>query len=320
MAAPWYQRDGAAFIQGTMGLTLEEKGAYSLCLDLVYSNGGPIADDSRWLAGVCGVSIRKWTALRTSLIQRGKLYVTPNGLLMNERAGHQIAELHRSKRIEKSAKGGRDVTETSAKPSREHFENGATYNENKDLLGGDKNRIDEIREDKEEESSLRSEPPPGQSLVPSKPAKPPKPKEHPRFAEFYDAYPLKKSRGAAVKAFQAAVAKADPKTLIAGARRYAVARQHEDPNFTKHPATWLNQECWLDQEVPHATTRSRFAGPTSDRIVQPASSAISEAVRERGGGSLFDIGGPEIIDITPARHSEGDPGEEAFPRRAAHTR
>lgn len=70
---PWYKRDGAAFISGTMGLTLEEKGAYSLCLDLIYSEGGPIRDDARWLAGVCGVSLRKWATLRDRLIMAGKL-------------------------------------------------------------------------------------------------------------------------------------------------------------------------------------------------------------------------------------------------------
>ena len=70
--------------------------------------------------------------------------------------------------------------------------------------------------------------------------------EHPRFAEFYDAYPVHKARGAAVRAFNKAVDKADPRTLIAAARLY-----RDDPQvrrgYGKHPATWLNAECWLDE-------------------------------------------------------------------------
>jgi hypothetical protein len=58
--------------------------------------------------------------------------------------------------------------------------------------------------------------------------------EHPRFAEWYSAYPLHKSRGAAVKAFNN-----DPQVLR---------------GFAKYPATWLNQDCWLDEPAPLAAT------------------------------------------------------------------
>lgn len=71
----WYKRCGADFIEGTMGLSLEEKGAYSLVLDLIYSHGGPIADDPRWLAGVCNVSTRKWATIQKTLISAGKITV-----------------------------------------------------------------------------------------------------------------------------------------------------------------------------------------------------------------------------------------------------
>ena len=73
----WYKRCGADFIHGTMMLTLEEKGAYSLCLDLIYDRGAPIPDDARWLSGVCGVSMRKWNALRNRLIELGTAVFVP---------------------------------------------------------------------------------------------------------------------------------------------------------------------------------------------------------------------------------------------------
>lgn len=73
--------------------------------------------------------------------------------------------------------------------------------------------------------------------------------EHPSFGEWYTAYPVHKARGAAVGAYMKALKKTDPPTLLAAAKRY-----RDDPQvqrgFGKHPATWLNQECWLDEPTP----------------------------------------------------------------------
>jgi uncharacterized protein YdaU (DUF1376 family) len=111
----WYKRCGADFIAGTMKLTLEEKGAYSLCLDLIYDRGGPIPDDARWLSGVCGVSIRKWNALRESLIRHGKI-VVEGDTLTNARAAFELvsAEFQRRNQAESGAKGGRKRAENEA--------------------------------------------------------------------------------------------------------------------------------------------------------------------------------------------------------------
>lgn len=111
----WYKRYGALFIDGTMSLSLEEKGAYSLCLDLIYSRGGPIPDDARWLAGICNVSLRKWASLRQRLIDLGKLHAE-DGYLGNPRAASEIAsaELSSRKLSESGAKGGRKRAEIEA--------------------------------------------------------------------------------------------------------------------------------------------------------------------------------------------------------------
>lgn len=83
----------------------------------------------------------------------------------------------------------------------------------------------------------------------SSPPKSSKAGDHPRFAEWYAAYPLHKERAAAVKAFAKAAAKASPDDLIAAAKRY-----HDDPQvrrgYIKNPATWLNKGCWLDEPAP----------------------------------------------------------------------
>lgn len=138
MSARWYKRCGADFIHGTMMLTLEEKGAYSLCLDLIYDRGGPIPDDARWLSGVCGVSIRKWNAIRERLVSLGKLTAV-DGLISNVRADLEIVsiELQRRNQAESGAKGGR-----------KRAENAGQSLQNNDLAQATLKPIEEIREDK----------------------------------------------------------------------------------------------------------------------------------------------------------------------------
>lgn len=81
--------------------------------------------------------------------------------------------------------------------------------------------------------------------------------EHPAFAEWYAAFPVHKARGAAIKAFTKAAKKADPETLIAAAKRYRDDAQVQR-GYAKHPATWLNQECWLDEPADTAQTPAPY--------------------------------------------------------------
>lgn len=72
--------------------------------------------------------------------------------------------------------------------------------------------------------------------------------EDPRFAEWYQGYPRKSSRGAARTAFAKALKKADLETLTRG-RDLLVAKvraEGTEPRYIKHASTWLNQECWDD--------------------------------------------------------------------------
>lgn len=120
---PWYKRYGADFVHGCLGLTLEQKGAYSLCLDLIYDRRGPIPDDPRWLAGVCGVSVRKWKTLRAALIADGKIVERESGL-SNVRA---------EKEIENALKTARKHAENGAKGGNKSRENKPGVNENNDI-------------------------------------------------------------------------------------------------------------------------------------------------------------------------------------------
>ena len=118
-SAPWYRRFPDNFIAGTVGLTLEEKGAYSLVLDLIYVRGGPVPDEPRYIAGVCNCSVRKWNAIRQRLIDLGKIEAV-DGVLLNRRAEKELEISSKSaqERAESGAKGGNKTAEKQAETSK----------------------------------------------------------------------------------------------------------------------------------------------------------------------------------------------------------
>ena len=69
------------------------------------------------------------------------------------------------------------------------------------------------------------------------------------FADWWDAWPKKVARGAAAKAYTKARRTATADVLLAAARAVAAEWRTLDADrrqFVPHPATWLNQERWLD--------------------------------------------------------------------------
>lgn len=237
---PWYKRYGADFVHGTLGLSLEEKGAYSLCLDLIYDRGGPIPDDPRWLAGVCGVSVRKWKSIRNRLIKTGKI-VARDGVISNFRA---------EKEIEKLSKTSRKHAENGAKGGEKRAENEARSNENNDLgQAGLKHRARNQRletriEDSHTdvcESSAREWP-------------------HDAFDQFWQAYPHRVGKSAVSRWWGWNFPSADFsfEDLMSAVRRYS---EHKPPDRQWcNPLTWLQDGRWADE--PDTTPIRKTDGPT----------------------------------------------------------
>lgn len=68
------------------------------------------------------------------------------------------------------------------------------------------------------------------------------------FENFWRTYPRRIEKKSAFKAWKGALKKgATADEIIAGAARYAKYRAGEPEQYTKHPSTWLNQECWEDK-------------------------------------------------------------------------
>lgn len=91
MSLPYYKRFPRDFLEGTIGFTLEQKGAYSCVLDLIFMRGGNMPDDAGYVAGQLGCSVRKWNTIREFLISRGKLTIK-NGIISNFRADDLLEE------------------------------------------------------------------------------------------------------------------------------------------------------------------------------------------------------------------------------------
>lgn len=85
----WYKRDPAAALNGMMELDLQERGAYNTVLDLIYSRDGNLPDDDRFIAGWLRVDVRVWKRIKSTLVDREKLYVEA-GFLRNERADVEV--------------------------------------------------------------------------------------------------------------------------------------------------------------------------------------------------------------------------------------
>lgn len=91
VSLPYYKRFPRDFLDGTIGLCLETKGAYAIVLDLIYMRDGRLADDARYIAGQLGCSVRKWTAIRKELFAAGKIQCA-NGIISNFRADYLTEE------------------------------------------------------------------------------------------------------------------------------------------------------------------------------------------------------------------------------------
>ncbi|TJW48160.1 MAG: DUF1376 domain-containing protein, partial [Mesorhizobium sp.] len=113
-ATPWHKRFHDDALSGYMGLTLEERGAYTTFLDLMYQRGEPIVENDRLIAGWMQVSLRKYRSLRDRLVALGKILLTSDGRLSNarfEKERENALEISR-KAAENGANGGRKSGET----------------------------------------------------------------------------------------------------------------------------------------------------------------------------------------------------------------
>ena len=198
------------WIAGTVNLGNAERGLYITACCLIYSNGGPVRRDH--LRAACRDHGHAFTRQLAVLIEAGKL-TENDGQISNKRSINELqkAEERAANARQNGDKGGRPPKNTNGLENRQGFFS--------------------------EKLTTNYQPP----TINQKEEKAPQGAE---FAAWYAAYPRKVARAKAEKAYAVARQKASADDLLRGIERYRQCK----PAYAdwKHPATWLNGECWLD--------------------------------------------------------------------------
>jgi hypothetical protein len=82
----WFKFYGRDYRDGVRDLPWDVTGLYSVLLTLMYEEpGGRIKDHDQRLCRILGCDIRMWRRARQTLLDAGKLHVTEDGFLTNDR-------------------------------------------------------------------------------------------------------------------------------------------------------------------------------------------------------------------------------------------
>ena len=102
------------------------------------------------------------------------------------------------------------------------------------------------------------------------------------FEEFWLAYPRRTAKGDAAKAWTLAARRADPATILAAARAYAL-HAPPDPQFIPHPATWLNGGRYDDpiEEISNVRSMGRNDRPAPERPTETSNPRILAGIANR---------------------------------------
>jgi len=244
----WYKHDPDAFLCGTAELTLEEVGAYSLVLDLIYSRDGNVPDDEKFICRNLRCDPRTWRRLRARLIEVGKIQ-SSGGLLVNLRAKSEISSAQdrikvmselRQKQLQKQRETHGDSARTTTTTT-------TTRVSKKD-----------------------------NTFAP-----------RPEFEEFWKGYPKRKGpnpKSPARVSFEAAVKKgAAVEVILRGAKAFAVAEASTDPQFIPMAVTWLKQRRWEDYASGEVVPFKAVSYATAWELRAAKQLAEREAMeRERG--------------------------------------
>lgn len=88
------------------------------------------------------------------------------------------------------------------------------------------------------------------------------------FDDWWEAYPRKRGKGQAIKAYRAARRTTSPKDLLAAIKQQRAALVAKGAEFAPYPATWLNGQRWLDE--PDSNVRALRPEPDEQgRVALP---------------------------------------------------
>lgn len=122
------------------------------------------------------------------------------------------------------------------------------------------------------------------------------------FEEFWRTYPRHEDKKKAFKVWQKALKNgATADEIIAGAARYAKYRAGEPEQYTKHPSTWLNGDCW---ENEYSTAGTGYGSGQYGSRLSPEEAALNrEAIASTFADRLREWGYSSVEEYR--EHTEG---------------
>ena len=251
MSLPYYKRFPRDFLEGTIGLSFEVKGAYAIVLDLIYMRDGRLPDDARYIAGQLGCSVRKWTAILAELVEAGKLQVV-GGIISNFRADYLTEESRKYQDKQAEIAGNPRKNKPLRQPQASQSES-EPYNNARALLERADDRFDE---------ALNAYPARGVAVT-----------SVPNARRLWT---------------QAAIDAGGEDVLLAAVRSFAVSpdlakRDHGAPGFHR----WLLEERWRAERKATATTGVNWRGPPDIRaaVVGERGEAFASSYLDPAGWS-----------------------------------
>lgn len=123
------------------------------------------------------------------------------------------------------------------------------------------------------------------------------------FAEWWEAVPLKKAKGAAQRAYRTALKLASPAELLAGIRRYAAEVAGREQRYIAHPASWLNAQRWLDEPARNPGDRNAERSQAATGFRNGFAALAFEDAQRRAGDAAEDPRGwhGPTIDVESTR-------------------
>jgi uncharacterized protein YdaU (DUF1376 family) len=143
----FYKREPDNFAGGVGELTLEQIGAYTLLIDLLYARDGLVPNDDLRVAGMLHLDIRLWRRMKRELIAAGKVHLTNDGLLTANGVGSRL-------------RSARDLSEIARKSATHRWDLWRLSKKNNDPAMRERNAINSNSKNSEIPSPLEHAKPP----------------------------------------------------------------------------------------------------------------------------------------------------------------
>lgn len=257
--SPWIKFYPSDWLAGTRGMSATEAGVYINLIAMMYESEGYLTLDMTRLARLCGATGPVFKRAFDALVDTGKIVIHGDQITNNRVLETLLI------RTEKSGLAKQSANSRWAKKDNENNDgvdaNAFETQCESDAYQKPDTRINPVSPNGDTTLLSRSRGLRSEGRSPRQAKMEAKQRDVDRdFEAWWLLYPRRVAKGQARKAYLKARSGADAAILAEGAKRYSAEVSGKDPDFIKHPATWLNGECWSDERADPAKSEHRIAG------------------------------------------------------------